>query len=235
MVKYLNDCIPVGKLVHKYDIKYPASCPTCNVPVEDRAHLISCPHPTRAAWRLSCYSNMKKTLEDLDTPDPVKALFLIGLRTTLHGRSTTTIDPPPEVQGIAEAQQKIGWHHILKGRLSKKWDEAVQRQPNKAKQQWSSKVIGAVFAEWWKLWEMRNDDRHGRDNAEQQQKEQAQTERETTQLYEAHDGKITRDLQWLFDTPLLTRVTLQQKQLRQWLTTWIPVIEMSYQTAMVTG
>jgi hypothetical protein len=29
LIKYLNDIAPVGKLVNKYDPKYPAICPSC--------------------------------------------------------------------------------------------------------------------------------------------------------------------------------------------------------------
>ena len=69
---------------------------------------------------------MKKTLEELDTPDPVKTLVLIGLKTILHDRSTTSTEAPQEVQDITDAQQQIRWHYIVKGCLSKKWDEAIQ-------------------------------------------------------------------------------------------------------------
>ena len=127
LVQYLHDWTPVGKRVHRYDIKYPASCPSCPTAVEDRDHLWSCPAQSRQKWRRECYSTMLKTLTELDTAPLVQELFLEALKTLLDNREATSIRVDPSVADIGTAQAAIGWHHILKGRFSKKWGEAQTR------------------------------------------------------------------------------------------------------------
>ena len=54
MVKYLNDCLPLGKLIHKYDPEYPKSCPSCEAPMEDIQHFWACPSADRIKWQWDC-------------------------------------------------------------------------------------------------------------------------------------------------------------------------------------
>ena len=85
------------------------------------------------------------------------------------------------------------------------------------------------------IWELRNGDRHGRDLASQTQAAERQTIQELTQLYEDHQNQVGQTLQWLFDIPLVTRKGWRMSAIRQWMNTWKPVIEESYQTALETG
>jgi hypothetical protein len=48
LVKYLNIIAPVGRLVHRYDAKYPAGCPSCPAEIETQEHMLRCRCPKRA-------------------------------------------------------------------------------------------------------------------------------------------------------------------------------------------
>jgi hypothetical protein len=63
MVKYLNEIIPVGKLVNRYDKKYPAQCPSCEEPIETQEHLHQCLHPTRQQWRVQFTTAMQEVMD----------------------------------------------------------------------------------------------------------------------------------------------------------------------------
>jgi hypothetical protein len=55
LIKYLNDMLPVGKLVNTYNPKYPASCPSCCPEIlETREHLWECIAPAKQTWRKQC-------------------------------------------------------------------------------------------------------------------------------------------------------------------------------------
>ena len=98
-----------------------------------------------------------------------------------------------------------------------------------------TKIIDVLFKEWWKLWELRNGDRHGRDASTRATAENRQILSELIQFYENHKDTAPQRLQWLFDIPLMTRMQLQTAVIWQWLDTWKPIIEKSYTTALETG
>ena len=92
-----------------------------------------------------------------------------------------------------------------------------------------------IWKEWWKLWELRNGDRHGRDLATQTQAAERQTQRELQQFYDNHQHKVGQALQWLFAIPITTRQQWKISAIQQWIKTWKPVIEESYNIALDTG
>jgi hypothetical protein len=130
LVKYLNDILPVGKVVHRYDPKYPPSCPSCpscSAALEDREHLWTCPAISRHQWRKDCQSNMLQALNKCDTDPPLQSLLLDVLDALLHGKPLESIPVEPMVAEVAEAQARIGWHQILKGRFVNEWKSAQDR------------------------------------------------------------------------------------------------------------
>jgi hypothetical protein len=151
LVQFLHDWTPVGKTVNRYGIQYLASYPSCHTPVEDRDHLWHCPAASRSTWRRKCYSALLKTLNDLDTAPAIQELLLVALKTLLDNRLVTTIRMEPGVAHIGRAQANIGWHHILKGRLSKKWREAQDKYlGQRAKKSnngstWMTKLIEVIL------------------------------------------------------------------------------------------
>ena len=72
----------------------------------------------------------------------------------------------PEVAEINHAQARIGWDQIMIGRFAINWNTHAQTQPGTTPKHlgnWTTTVIDFIFSQWWKLWESRNHDRHGRD------------------------------------------------------------------------
>ena len=67
MVKNLHDCLPLRKLIHKYDPKYPESCPSCGTSREDIQHFWTCPSANRNKWRQACCRSVKQYLQNTGT------------------------------------------------------------------------------------------------------------------------------------------------------------------------
>jgi len=243
MVKYLHDILPIGKQVHQYDTKYPPSCPSCPAPIEDREHFWTCPATSRQEWRKKCYKAILDALTQTNTAPPLQTLLLDTIDAVLYDKDTSTLPIDPQVQDIAAAQQTIGWHHMFKGRFSRKWSQAQDRfmHDNNLKTKrkngstWMTNLIDVIFTEWNKLWDLRNGDRHGRDTQSQQQALERQAIRELQLFYEKHQQTVDPHLKWLFEIPLTTRMQMRYAEIRHWLNIWTPVVEESYTTALETG
>ena len=114
----------------------------------------------------------------------------------------------------------------MQGRFAKEWAIHARTQPGKKSNSthWTTEVIDFIFTQWWTLWESRNQDRHGRDLATQQQAHAQQMDRELTQLYDDYAPQTPQHLQWIFDTPVEIRRQWPTSAIRQWYNTWAPVI-----------
>ena len=168
-------------------------------------------------------------------------LLLDGLLHALYRTPGVLVPSESAVWEVSRAQRNIGWSQMLKGRFSHKWSEyqdcylgAKSTKKNNGTT-WMIGLIDLIFQEWWKLWELRNSDRHGHDLVTQTQAESRQTLRELTLLYETYQNQVGQTQQWLFAVPLQTRMQMRTNALRQWLNTWKPVLEKSYATALETG
>ena len=132
------------------------------------------------------------------------------------------------VADIDSDQAKIGWTQLLKGRFSKRWNSHPNIQPGQARQyqgKWTTNVIDFIFAQWWELWESRNQDRHGRDLTTRMQADARQADRELAMLYDTYEAIAPQHLAWLFNIPLDARRQWPTTAIRQWLNTWKPILE----------
>ena len=229
----------MGKLVHAYNPKYPASCPSCTEPIETRSHVYLCPAQSRASWRASFLAKLRKRLEELNTRLDLQELLLEGIKAQLEGRADNTIHVPSSVQDLHEAQQAIGWEQILKGRMSEQWSQEQQHHLGRYDKKkngltWATDVIQLILESWLQLWELRNGDRHGRDVQTKAQAKRAQAIRELELAYEYKDHILVRH-NWILSVPLEQKKNLKTHAIRMWLSSFVPILEESYKEQLNTG
>ena len=167
-------------------------------------------------------------LIELKTGPEVKHLLISKLQAVLDGQPPNTIPVDPSLEEIATQQDQIGWEQILRGRFGWTWN-AHNRTPlgqsTTSKGHWTTEVITFIWAQWWKLWELRNNNRHGHDLATRQQAQERQLDHEIQTFYEAYAHKVPQHLAWLFDTTIAIHRSRPAAATRQWLNTWKPIIE----------
>ena len=239
LIKHLNNVPPVGKLVHSYDPKYPAGCPSCAAILEDRHHLYQCNAPSRLDWRKKFLHRLHTKMDKLDTAPDLQELLLEGVKSLLEGRPSKSIHCPPTALPVAEAQSAIGWKEVLKGRLSREWSKAQQRHlgafdRKKNGQTWATDIAQLLLEGWLELWQLRNDDRHGRDVQTKAQAQCTQALRELKLAYEFKE-KILTHHNWILDTPINQRQNLRTYALRAWLNNYVPILRESYHERLATG
>ena len=159
----------------------------------------------------------------------------------IYNNNLQDIAIPPSVAHVATAQDDIGWHQILKGRYSLSWasyqdsylgSKATSRNNGLS---WVIGLIDAFFKEWWKLWTIRNEDRHGKDLQSRQQAENGQAIRELQQIYDSYEADVAPELEHVFNTPIQTLQAQTTNSIRMWINTWKPALEESYATRLETG
>ena len=92
----------------------------------------------------------------------------------MHDTPFDTSDIPSEYFPLIQEQKAVGWDHVFQGRITKKWAEAQQlyydglpRVKGRDGASWSRKILGKDFTNWNKVWDIWNEDLHGKDTTAQ--------------------------------------------------------------------
>jgi hypothetical protein len=140
-------------------------CPGCREDQETHQHYIQCGAPTRIQWRISLLANLCQQLTKLSTNDQLKETIIDCIDRAMAGRHINTHGP---CRQALEAQQHIGWLHMLQGYWTKEWQEAYtntymiptdkdQKKRNKRLIRmvgWQKNVIQTVWGAMIKLWKL---------------------------------------------------------------------------------
>ena len=120
----------------------------------------------------------------------------------------------------------FGWNQLLKGRISSLWNaHCVLKSQRQAHTNWTVEIVDCISQQWWTIWELRNQDRHGRDHLTQAQASTLQAHRELQLLYNKYELIAPQQLQWLFNIDVNTCKQWPTNKLWQWIHTWQPTLE----------
>ena len=153
----------------------------------------------------------------------MRDLLVSKLQAVLEGSDPNRVPENPILQEICNKQRQIKWEHLMCGRFTLEWATHHRTQPGQKRtlnQSWTVEVIDFIFTQWWQLWEMRNQDRHGCDLSTQQQVTARQVDRELQLFYANYETTAPQYLRWLFDMSFEVRQQWPPYVTRQWLTTW---------------
>jgi hypothetical protein len=171
VVKHLHAISPTGHIAHRNNTHMPHDCPACAHPEEDNMHLLTCTHESRISWRadtiaaIACYVP--------ETSDPYLLDFLRDGLTRMH-RKLDDINPtqyPEKYHQLISQQTRIGWDHLYRGRWSTEWATSqhnYEKNKNQTAQyknstRWLVGLGRILIDRWLKLWQLRNEQRHGKD------------------------------------------------------------------------
>ena len=239
-VKLCHEMLPTGKLVSKYHPSYPDWCPLCKNPAEDHKHVLRCTHSTRDSWRTTFIKKLHAKCKALHTDPVLTSILTQGLQ---HWLNLTPFDEggiPEAYQRLLLEQREIGWYHVFVGRLSLQWAACQSRylshSPHLSKKlsgpKWTNQIATFIITNWLELWDIRNKDRHGRDQKGKQKSLHDQAMRELTILYSFKE-KVLQRHHTIFDQSLDDIQNKPSHYIRQWLNTHQAVILKSAKDAKV--
>jgi hypothetical protein len=122
VTKLIHKLLPIGFRLKQRQAHMPSGCPTCDAPVEDDWHWITC--PSRLEWRTKQATALSHCLVLLKTEHGLKIIFLRAFKallTTGNFAIPATATVSASEQAVVDSQSAIGWQHLLFGCLSKSW------------------------------------------------------------------------------------------------------------------
>ncbi|KAL7565834.1 hypothetical protein ACA910_007394 [Epithemia clementina (nom. ined.)] len=233
VIKFVHNWLPLGAHVSRYKPYYPASCPVCSHPVEDRLHFLQCSMPK---WLGPLLNRLRSYQATHPTHPFLFDILCTGLRSWVDHSLIPWPSFPPSFQRLIIQQTRIGWEQLLFGHFSSAWADvhdiysSADTSECTSGSTWVSRVIVMIWEELYGAWQHRNTARHGRDSLTRELELAEQAGRETAFLYNIRYKVLPRD-RHLFYSSLSDHFSAlsSSSSRRQWLLTWGPVILRSAQ------
>ena len=218
--------LPIAKRLHPRTPSFDHRCPSCHQDHESDDHVYQCEHQLRAQWRISLNDQILDALGAIVDPD-----LLVIMRIGLHSYFTNS---SPDFSArfpngyssspyfaLIDQQNSIGWDHFVRGKFSTEWSTlqyfyAKRYGLLKASEGWIITLIRLLANASYRLWEIRNDCRHGKDDATKRQALQEQTHREIRCIYLLQPAVLAQDRQ-LFRSNVDVHLSETIPQQRSWL------------------
>ena len=149
-------------------------CERCNNYIETCDHVIRCPDVENRSLWYDMLEKMREFFHKSKTPPGIELSIIAGLQAWYMDQN------PPAIEEIVprasynlrqayEEQNRIGWRHFLRGRISLLWAHLINfeidmsrqnRQQNKFRYQtaesWAKKLFLIQWAYILQMWEVRN-------------------------------------------------------------------------------
>ena len=113
IVKYIHNWLPVGSLVSKYAIQYPAGCPSCACEYENRFHLLQ--FPVRQPQRNKLVIGLQRFFNQFTTEPYLKILIQRVVKGVLSTEPFTIPSRDGKYNMLVRNQTLIGWDQLLLG------------------------------------------------------------------------------------------------------------------------
>ena len=174
LVKICNDQLPTATSLMKRKWQAHDCCSLCHQS-ETRDHMIQCQGSSRIEWRRKTMTTLRHRMETLDTKYIVSNT-LCSCLTEWFEHGHINMSKYPEITHTAiRTQNEIGWRQLFNGKLAISWLTLQGRattSTGKIREEyiWGASIVEVFLKMMIELWELRNEEVHGKEENEQQQK-----------------------------------------------------------------
>ena len=221
-----------------YDQNRSEKCPSCPCPLEDRDHILRCPHQSRSSWRTSFLIALRKRCDQQDTQLYLQEILLDGIEAWFTNSTLESTQYPDRFASLISTQNCIGWCQLFNGRMSTEWARLQDHhlyQTNKSGKTrsgclWTTSIIVCIWDNWQLLWTARNETIHGHDVTSRNAAKQAIAQTNIQRIYDSRNHLMPDDQAHLFDDPE-THLQMPTRSLINWYNTYQPMFTSSIKEA----
>jgi hypothetical protein len=199
-VKLCHGYLPAGKIAPPKNPSFPDFCPLCKTPAKDISTSYNSPHATLQSWQDRLLQQLSNKCNTLKTDPILKTILIQGLSCWLKQIPFDKTGIPERYSQLLQEQQDISWYQFFLACISLQWahqqDDYLRFCQNKLKglsgPKWAKRSHTIITAQWIKLWDKRNGDRHGSNSTAKAKVLKEQAIRELTILYTYKDKVLQR-------------------------------------------
>jgi hypothetical protein len=168
--KFIFQWLPTSGREHKYNNAVSDKCPSCKTCVETHHHLLHCYTISRATIKDNAYDQLDQFLSnEKHTPTSIRTIFVNRFKSECSTElPSAEHDLQDSIQQACDEQSKIGWEHLIQGRISIKWEDIIASHldANKIWEKemsalvWGRTLVKTMFQFVLELWNQRNTEAH---------------------------------------------------------------------------
>ena len=210
--------MPTAATLKKMKYQTNDRCSLCNR-LETRDHMVRCLDRSRAKWRIKYIMKLRKKLDYLETDAGLTNTFCTAITEWFDTEQVTIEKYPIQYHRSLITQTNIGWRQLFMGRLSQEWltlqgSYTTTDDIYRESYIWVSSIVEISLNQFTELWEQRNQDLHGKTEAQQQSRRLEKLGIEIRKLHSLGDQTRPSD-DFIFHDDLEGFLPKRQQQPRQ--------------------
>jgi hypothetical protein len=164
ITQFIHNWLPTNAAHSQHNLGTGRLCPFCRTCEESQHHFLQCPHPQATTHWTEMANRTRNKLRqyhkniDHRLVDLIKNSILVW-RTTESPEVPTTL--PQQYHQLFQAQQKIGWNQIIKGRFANEWQLTLDTTQEGNTKNWVTYCVRIILQGVFEVWKLRCEKEHG--------------------------------------------------------------------------
>jgi hypothetical protein len=154
ILKFVQGWLPMNYRLHREKQSPTQRCPLCHYLEEHELHLFQCLHPIQQEKK----TEMLRQLTEIKGVHPgALRLVIKSLHGSLNDNTWQSTDVPLHLRQASNSQTKIGWQHLVYGRMAKALTQQLAEDPNKTTTPTCGRqLVRHIWDTFLILWKQRN-------------------------------------------------------------------------------
>ena len=191
--------LPTSATLQKMKYQNHDTCILCKQR-ETRDHLLRCQAPTRIKWRRQYVKALQHKLDELETEFALGETLCTTIAEWLETGKVDMSKYPIKYANAIISQDDIGWRHFFGGKISQEWltlqSESTTATSNKKQESyiWGAAIVETTLTKFIDLWELRNEEVHGKTTEQQESIRKGKLRLEVSKLNSMKDKARPSDM-----------------------------------------
>jgi hypothetical protein len=199
ITKVCNDLLSTAAALCKRKYQNNDTCAMCDQR-ETRDHMLICEAQSRIKWRRSSMTALRNRLEYMETENELKETLSTVIAEWLETADVDITKYTGKYHKAIKAQRIIGWRHMFAGKISQEWltlqEESTNTTTGRKRDSyiWGASIVQVLLTQFIKLWELRNEEVHGKTKEHQERTRKERLRIEVGRLNSMKDDARPSDM-----------------------------------------
>jgi ribonuclease HI/enamine deaminase RidA (YjgF/YER057c/UK114 family) len=233
LLKFAHEWMPTNYRLFREGQETSPSCRLCGELEETSDHMLKCRHPDQQRLRINIQDYLWRDNNNHGNSE-LNNIIELALLESIHNTKWKPVMTAisQELVPCIRQQNRIGWHHLYKGRMAKEITQFMEShyrdQPIDTKkytgERWGKMLIKNIWNMVLKLWASRNEHVHGQQTRDAQSTERQRVHLQVQKYFDMKELLNTADRDKIFHKDL---EAMQQEDIR-YIKTWLKLARQAF-------
>jgi hypothetical protein len=226
LLKFAHGWLPTNARLFREAQESSPACRCCGSLEETNDHILVCSHKALSAHRKKWMEYLKRDTENHGNPEMNKLIETALCKSAADTTWKPTKDNHhSDLHQCIKQQNKIGWHHLFKGRMAKEWTRFMETHYRKINadskkysgERWGKLLLINIWSTTLELWATRNEVIHGTQQLQEQSTEKQRLESRVRKIFENAHMLENQDRHKIFYNSIDEMLLEDSRYLKAWI------------------